>query len=361
VFLSPRAGVKNLWSMNADGTNQRQISAELVDVMDYAVNPDGRSFVVADGRRLVRYAADGTSRRVLTEAGRIEGDPAYSPDGRTLACARWTAAGAPEGIWLRDPAGGGERRLTVSETRPIATSRATDEATAEPAATAAEAGRAPRYSPDGGAIAFVDPRGRVGIVELRGGGLVLAAFRAVQPPAWLPDSSALVTAGLRDVRLAPVRIPAGRAIRLDPVALQLEPEVRERLEIVRVSRSDGAVSRTAFGHGVMRAAVSASGELAFIRVATGSAAQTGSADDPDAPVGRPRLADSVDGRSTALGDDAELAAAWVAFGPQPERLVVTGTATFEGMQPGSAGIWLLREGRVVTRLSEDGLDARWLP
>jgi hypothetical protein len=361
VFLSPRAGVTNLWSMNADGTNQRQISAELVEVVDYAVSPDGRSFVVADGRRLVHYAADGTSRRVLTGEGWIEGDPTYSPDGRTLACARWTDAGLPQGIWLRDAAGGGERRLTVSEIEAIGTSRPTGDAAAEQAAAAADAGRAPRYSSDGGAIAFVDPGGRVGIVELGTGRLVLVPFRAVQPPAWLPDSSALVVAGLRDPRLAPVRVPAGGVTRLDPIALELEPDLLERLEIVRVTRSDAAISRTAFGHGVMRAAVSPSGELAFMRIVMGSAAEAGSADAPEAPVGRPRLAASVDGRSTALGEDEELAAAWVAFAPQPERLLVTGTATLEGTEPGSAGIWLLRDGRVVTRLSEDGLDARWLP
>jgi hypothetical protein len=201
----------------------------------------------------------------------------------------------------------------------------------------------------------------VGIVELRSGRLVLVPFRAVQPPTWLPDSSALVVAGLRDARLAPVRIPAGRVSRLDPIALELEPDLLERLEIVRVTRSDAAISRTAFGHGVMRAAVAPSGELAFIRVATGSTAVVDSADAPEAPVGRPRLATSVDGRSTALGEGAELAAAWVAFAPQPQRLVVTGTATLDGLQRGSAGIWLLRDGRVVMRLSEDGLDARWLP
>lgn len=358
VFLSARGGVTNLWSMNADGTNQRQISAELEDVVDYAVSPDGRSFVVADGRRLIRYAADGTSRRVLTETGWIEGDPSYSPDGRTLACARWTDAGVSQGIWLRDAAGGGDRQLSVSELQPLSSLSPAPEAAEEAAVVAASAGRAPRYSPDGRALAFVDPGGQVGIVEVASGRLTLVPFRAVQPPAWLPDSSAIVVTGARDARLAPVRIPAGSVRRLDPIALDLAAEVRERLEMVRIERADGALSRTAFGRGVLRAAVSASGELAFIRV--GSAAQRG-APNMDAPIGRPRLAPSVEGRSTAVGQQEDVTAAWVAFAPQPGRLLVTGITTSEADAPGGAGIWLLDDGRVVGRLSEDGLDARWLP
>src|SRR5206468_1999767 len=49
VFLSDRAGIGNLWAMNPDGSNQRQLSVELSPVTDYSVAPDGRSYITGDG------------------------------------------------------------------------------------------------------------------------------------------------------------------------------------------------------------------------------------------------------------------------------------------------------------------------
>src|SRR5690606_37165170 len=77
TFLSDRAGVTNVWAMNADGTNQRQLSVELAPVLDYAVAPDGTSIVVADGHRLVFSRPHGSERRVLTADGFVEFDPSY--------------------------------------------------------------------------------------------------------------------------------------------------------------------------------------------------------------------------------------------------------------------------------------------
>ncbi|MGH2428051.1 MAG: Ig-like domain-containing protein, partial [Candidatus Limnocylindria bacterium] len=100
VFVSARSGVPNLWAMNPDGTGSRQLSAELSPVIDYAVAPDGRSFVVADGRRLVFHRPDGSERRVLTEEGVLEFDPAYAPDSRRIVFGRAAAdSGVGLGLW----------------------------------------------------------------------------------------------------------------------------------------------------------------------------------------------------------------------------------------------------------------------
>ncbi|HEX2221571.1 MAG TPA: Ig-like domain-containing protein [Candidatus Limnocylindria bacterium] len=355
VFLSDRTGVTNLWSMNPDGTNQRQVSAELNPVRDYAVNPNGRSFVVADGRRVVRYAADGTERRVLTDPGLIEADPAYAPDGRTVALARWDAAtGAAHGIWLRDADGGGPRPLRIADDE---ASPGPPASTAETDAPAAAAGaRAPRFSPDGGALAFVAADGNVGIVELDTGRLLLAPLSAASPPAWLPDSSAVAVSAAREGRRA-LLAPTSRdgVARVDAIALRLGSDDMARLEIWTVSRGDGSPARTAFGRGAVRPALAGSGQLAFIR----SDGDGPEAADPAAPIGLPRIAASVSGRSESLGSGAELAGAWIAFAPQPDRLAVAGTATSEGRP--LTGLWLLAGGEVVERLSEDGFDPRWLP
>ena len=128
-------------------------------MLDYAVSPDGSSFVVGDGRRLVMVDADGSNRRVLTEEGFLEFDPTYAPNGQRLAFARADATtGSGMGIWERtdprrsdadrDPGGRDRRRRHRSH----------------PAMSGAapEWLRAPRYAPDGEALAFVDATGVVG-------------------------------------------------------------------------------------------------------------------------------------------------------------------------------------------------------
>jgi len=119
VFLTDRSGIANLWSMNPDGSGQRQLSAELSPVTSYAVAPDGRSYVVGDGAVLVQQRADGGERRLLTEAGTLEFDPTYAPDGTQLAFGRADAdTGAGLGLWTRPPSGGNATRLRLPDERP---------------------------------------------------------------------------------------------------------------------------------------------------------------------------------------------------------------------------------------------------
>jgi hypothetical protein len=195
VFLSDRAGVTNLWAMNPDGSGQHQVTSELSAVTDYAVAPDGGSLVVGDGAMLVELRADGGGRRQLTEEGLLEYDPAYSPDGEMLAFGRADATtGSGMGLWTRAPGGGDVRQVNLP-----------DELTSDVTPTPTPGGsgqpltallRAPRFSPDGTALAFVDETGRIGVLELRSERLTAAPFAALSPPVWLTDSSALLLSGL---------------------------------------------------------------------------------------------------------------------------------------------------------------------
>ncbi|MDQ2690204.1 MAG: Ig-like domain-containing protein, partial [Chloroflexota bacterium] len=190
TFLSDRGGVANVWAMNPDGTAKRQLSAELTPVLDYAVAPDGSSLVVADGRRLVYQRADGSDRRVLTDDGAVEFDPTYSPDGQRIAFARADAeSGDGLGLW--------EWQVGAGDPSPIALSSGSEESP-RPSGSAPDGAddvRAPRYSPDGGALAFVDLAGAVGVLELEEGSLTLSPLDAASPPLWLPDSSGVLVNG----------------------------------------------------------------------------------------------------------------------------------------------------------------------
>jgi Bacterial Ig-like domain/WD40-like Beta Propeller Repeat len=190
AFITDRAGIANVWFMNADGTGQRQVTAELQPVLDYAVAPDGSSLVIADGQRLVYQRADGTDRRILTADEHLEFDPSYSPDGQRVAFARADAeSGAGLGLWEWQVGGGDVAPIDLPEVIGASPS---------PSPGAPDRGlalRAPRYAPDGQALAFVDLAGSIGILELPAERLTLAPFAAAAAPIWMPDSSGMLLTG----------------------------------------------------------------------------------------------------------------------------------------------------------------------
>jgi Tol biopolymer transport system component len=188
VFLSDRGGIANVWAMNPDGTGQHQVSAELAPVVDYAAAPDGSSIVIGDGRRLVHLRADGSGRRVLTDAAHLEFDATYSPDGSRVAFARADAStGRGLGLWEWDVGGGAATEVELPE--------GPDGGTATPS-TPDEDGplplRAPRYSSDGGLMAFVDLTGSVGMLAAEEGEITVVEVTAAGTPAWDPGSGALL-------------------------------------------------------------------------------------------------------------------------------------------------------------------------
>ena len=87
-FLSNRTGLMSVWRMNADGTNAQQIT-ENQDVFALDLSPDGKEiFYTARAeniyiQKLWKASADGTGARQLTETGVYS--PRLSPDGKTIA------------------------------------------------------------------------------------------------------------------------------------------------------------------------------------------------------------------------------------------------------------------------------------
>jgi hypothetical protein len=250
VFISDRGGVPNVWAMNPDGTGQRQVSAELTPVLDYAVAPDGSSLVVGDGRRLVYLRADGGGRRDLTDEGLLEFDATYAPNGQRLAFARADAeTGEGLGLWEWQ-IGGGD--ATAIELPP--------ELGGEPQPSAArgpgEALRAPRYAPDGQSLAYVDVGGWVGILELPAERLTRVLYDAAAAPIWLPDSSGVILTGARSTRGAAPATPFSAPV--DPL------ESRGGDAVHRLARSGTTVGPSTFGPATAALAVVADGRVAYI-------------------------------------------------------------------------------------------------
>jgi hypothetical protein len=335
VFLSDRSGIANLWTMNADGTGQQQLSAELSPVNAYAVAPDGRSFVVGDGAVLIRQQADGSGRQQLTPDGVLEVDATYSPNGAEIAFARIDrSTGAGLGLWTRPWAGGDARRIELPDELGTATP------TPQESAALAPVLRAPRYSPDGAALAFVDMSGRVGVLELPHDRLTTAPFAAVSPPSWLADSSGVLLAGSPAGALEPPQV-GQPAPSLDPGALQLSSFELGALRIARLNRGAATVDLLDQRPGASRPEASQDGRYLFIVVQAGA---------PQA-AGTLWLA-SAAGSARELGDGG-------------------GTITSAGFSLGSRdvaaaragdGIWLIdaTTGR-DRQLSQDGWLPSWLP
>ena len=343
VFLSDRSGIVNLWAMNPDGTGQRQLSAELSLITMYAVTPDGRGLVVGDGVRLVMEQADGGRRQVLTPDEVIEIDPTFSPDGRQLAFSRVDpATGGGLGLFTKDVTGGDASPVVLPEELvPTPPTPVPSQAVPEPAPIL----RAPRYSPDGAALAYVDMSGRVGVVELPAERLTTARFAAVSPPAWLPDSTGLLLSGSPGGSLAPAE-PGQPMPAMDPASLDLTSFELGALRLARLDRGADVVQLVDQPSGASRPDPGPAGRYLFIEV------------QAEAPEAGGTLWLTTAG-GTAFDVLVDGGAPVTAAGYGPESTDVVAARAGSGS---SGGIWLVdaTSGRGQQLAAEGGMP-RWIP
>lgn len=195
VYRSNAGGSADIWVMNADGSNPKQLTVDARASRGLSVSPDNRYIFFASDRagqfNIWRVEADGSNLKQLT-SGDGEFYPHTTPDGRWVVYQR----GELEPRLWKVPAEGGEP-FQLTETR---------------------ASR-PAVSPDGELIAYayLDPdvdrsRWRIGIVS-SAGGMPLKRFDF--PPTlkwrfirWSPDSRSVAYAnnpgGLSDIWAQPL-------------------------------------------------------------------------------------------------------------------------------------------------------------
>ena len=173
VYSSQASGNWDIWTMDADGGNQRQLTRDSDQNLFPSVSPDGQTIVFESyrgGRSHVwRMNLDGSDQRRLTD-GTGEFTPQFSADGR------WIVYQALAGVnWnlLRIPAGGGAPQLMAEN---ILT--------------------APSLSPDGKHFAYPywDEQGqttKTAVVPFEGGPAVKTFDNLPLKLIWTTDSRAL--------------------------------------------------------------------------------------------------------------------------------------------------------------------------
>ena len=164
VYLSDRGGVANVWLMNPDGSNQRQVTDELVPVSGFDVSGDGNTIAYAAGGVVKRMSIDGSNMHVITPAGSFDYAPEFTPDGTAIVVGRRDATGADQGYWRIPIISGADPSQVSPDGAPGLGSVALlgDELTGSPG----ESSWAPRaaFSADGNTMLFV--RGVDSAVEL---------------------------------------------------------------------------------------------------------------------------------------------------------------------------------------------------
>jgi Tol biopolymer transport system component len=96
VFPRRTGDMQDLWIMDQDGTNQRQLTADAPWEAYPMFSPDGRYLVFNSDRDKIshiwRMDADATNPKQLTDGNAEDYSPVFTPDGRWVLFASWRSS-----------------------------------------------------------------------------------------------------------------------------------------------------------------------------------------------------------------------------------------------------------------------------
>jgi hypothetical protein len=324
VFLTARGGVRNLWLMNPDGSNPRQITSSLSPIAAYDVTIDGQSiaYSAAGVVRVVRV--DGSDERTLTNPNRFEYAPQFAPDGRSLIVGRRGTDGTDQGWWLVPTPGRGfgDERQLLTDGAPAVGSAAAGDDGLNSAAGGSPWGPRAAFDGDGSIVLLATADGTLQLIDLSGPTATSARLNltAASVPSWSSAREAFVVAAT---------------------------SATEPSSGVWLVRSSGAASRLFDGAGPI--ATGGQHALAALRAGLGLpeplhvAYQAGEGASP-----------------LMLTTAADLSDRTPVFSPNGQDILFVRVPL--GDQGGSAGIWIVgADGRQLRQLTRDGAEPRWLP
>lgn len=118
VYTTRITGTQDLWIVNRDGSENKQLTFDVKSNFSPAVSPNGENIVFISNRtgniELWSMKIDGTDSRQLTSTPGIEGEPGFSPDGRWIVF-QYSDSNNRTTVWKLDLSSGNKIQLTETE------------------------------------------------------------------------------------------------------------------------------------------------------------------------------------------------------------------------------------------------------